>query len=58
MKFDSTKFPDCITHNLPNDALAVVDADNKIIAYSRVPSTNDWDWVRKDCRIGVDKADK
>jgi len=54
MKIDSQNetVKNSTTHNLPNGALAVLDSDNKMIAYSRHPETNVYDFVRKDCQRG------
>lgn len=39
-------------HSLPNGGEAVLDVNNKMIAYNKNggPDGNNWDWVRKDCR--------
>ena len=52
---------DTIYHKVPNGGLAILDHNSKIIAYAKLDmhqGENDWDYVRKDYRIGVDKADK
>ena len=47
-------------HYLPNGGVAVLDAENKMVAYNRSLLEQDgkFDWVRKDCRKGVDKNRK
>tara|TARA_R110000824_G_scaffold305219_5_gene493073 strand:- start:940 stop:1140 length:201 start_codon:yes stop_codon:yes gene_type:complete len=48
------------THNLSNGGVAVIDICGKMVAYNKIgePNGNNWDYVRKDYRMGVDKADK
>jgi hypothetical protein len=51
----SESVPDSLeTHNLSNGGCAVLDSNNRLIAYNKrgEPDGNNWDWVRKDCRIG------
>ena len=47
-------------HDLPNGGVAVLDVSDKMVCYNKngKPTGNDWDYVRKDFRMGVDKADK
>lgn len=41
-------------HTLPNKAMAIIDMDNKLVAYNKngEPDGNNWDWVRKDYKVG------
>lgn len=54
MIFDGSKVDtdEIREYNLPNGACAVLDSNDKIVAYNRngVPDRNDWSWVRKDCQ--------
>ena len=37
------------TVSVPNGGLAILDNDNKLLAY-RKPNSTEWDWIRKDCQ--------
>lgn len=53
LNVSSESVPDFLeTHNLSNGGCAVLDSNNRLIAYNKrgEPDGNNWDWVRKDCR--------
>lgn len=48
MKFNSKGYK---IHTVPNGGQAILDSDNKLVAYRAVPDTgNEWQWVRSDYR--------
>jgi hypothetical protein len=55
LNVSKTKMPEFFDlYTLPNKAVAIIDMDNKLVAYNKngEPDGNNWDWVRKDCKVG------
>ena len=52
LDIERANIEEVIVHDVPNGGRAVLDADNKIIAYNKSgdPDGNNWSYVRADCR--------
>jgi hypothetical protein len=47
LDFDKCQRVGTTKHDVPNGGTAVLDSDDKLVAYRRKSEDKGWDWVRK-----------